>query len=232
MTAAAEEKPTGFQVMVETPIQPKPEPVMEIPGDLEAPPVIREASTVGDAVRHAQRVYTPPSKPAGIKRPVGRPPGSGNKPKQNDNKPKVPEFDEWQDFIGTLVIRWLCRAYLTVALSGVRDMMTDEENEDLEFDDEELTTIAKPFAHLIERTKFNKKYGRTVMESRDAIEASVMLFMWSGRVARIRTKYKGKHRKETDSHVQLDAGTDVQGEAQVLSPQFGNGIRPTGVGFN
>lgn len=117
-------------------------------------------------------------------------------------------------------------------------MLTEEENEDLEFDDDELLTIAKPFAHLVERTKFNKKYGRTVMESRDAIEASVMLFMWSGRVARIRTKYKGKHRK-AESHVEFAPGAedvaigkDVESGAPVLQGNFGNGIRPAGVGFN
>ena len=220
----------AFQTVTEEPIKPLPQPEMirEIPGDL-LPEKPRAVSTAGDAAVKAA---------ATAKRPVGRPPGSGKKPPPPSKKPEVPDFSEWQDFIGTLLIRWLCRAYLAVALAGVRDMLTEEENEDLEFDDDELLTIAKPFAHLVERTKFNKKYGRTVMESRDAIEASVMLFMWSGRVARIRTKYKGKHRK-AESHVEFAPGAedvaigkDVESGAPVLQGNFGNGIRPAGVGFN
>lgn len=196
--------------------------------------MVSTGADVAANVRKAQAIQNKP------KRPVGRPPGSGTKNRKPlpPGKVEVPDFEEWQDFIGTLLIRWLCRAYIAVALAGVRDMLTPEENEDLELDDDELLTISKPFAHLVERTKFNKKYGRTVMESRDAIEASVMLFMWSGRVARIRTKYKGKHRKE-EVNVTINPGAegvgigeDVETGESVVQGNFGNGIRPAGVGFN
>lgn len=187
-------------------------------------PRVRKQATVTE-IKPAKRRGRPPKV---------QPPNIGNV--------AVPDFSEWQDFIGTLLIRWLCRAYVTVALrGGIQDMLTPEEKEDLELDDESLAAIAKPFASLAIRSKkFNLKYGRTIMDSRDAIESSVMLFMWAGRVSRIRTKYTGRHRKaEPDGNnsnvidIRNEAANDEptgQDVPQVAS--FASGSRPTGIGYN
>ncbi len=219
----------------------KPNPPAIIPELPAAASSIDNTAKKESAKEKAERVYTEPAKRR------GRPPGSG-KPKPPTFKPEIPDFDEWETFIGGLLIRWLARAYVAVALSGLdRNLLTPDEKEDLELDDDALSAVAKPFAHLASKSKFNKKYGRTIMESRDAIEASVILFMWAGRIGRIKTKYMGKHRKEennvnnrfSERRQQRIADSESsreileeQAEATATRTSFGNGVRPTGVGYN
>lgn len=173
------------------------------------------------------------------KRGPGRPKGSTNKlPSKKPPTIDIPNFDEWEDFLGTYVIRWLCRAYVALIFRGIdRDNLTEEEEEYLELDDEQAASVAKPFASMVLQSKtFNAKYGRSIMNSKDAIEASVVLFMWSGRVRKIAKKYKPRHAKPEGNQDVVNSRQDVPAESQNGQAQpnvsFANGYRPTGIGFN
>lgn len=137
------------------------------------------------------RKITPSEKAATAPKRRGRPLGSTNKPKPPPPALNVPNFEEWSDFIGDFVLRWFARAYVSVALRGIdRSILTKDEDEALELDDEELEAISKPFAHVATRSKFLSKHGRMIIDSRDALEASVVLFMWGNRVRAIGKKYR------------------------------------------
>lgn len=171
------------------------------------------AEAVNNAL--ANVIDNPPAPP---KRGPGRPPGSTNKktPPKSPPPPKEskteteriaesakdrshkkdtkepPDFSEWSDFLGEVVLHWFSVAFIAVAMRGIpyHDIMSDADYEDIQLDDDELKSVARPFAHLLTHSGINTKYGRAIMNSRDSIEASVVLFMWMGRVNRIGKKYR------------------------------------------
>jgi hypothetical protein len=153
-------------------------------------------------------------------------------------KIEVPDFSEWEDFIATLVLRWAARAFVAVAFRGIDryEVCSKDDLDDLELDDEELQAVARPFAHIVTKSQMNTKYGRAIMDSRDAIEASVVLFMWGNRVRRIGRKYRGKHERKEPANVDAVNVTNIgSGENLSGAPAFTatNGYRPgVGVGFN
>lgn len=195
------------------------------------------------------------------KRGPGRPPGSTNKntepkppaqpkspaPPAPKGKTGPPDFSEWQDFISGVVLHWLTKAFVTVMLRGIdRNLLTDDDIEDIELDDDELLCIARPFSNLLLRTGFNAKYGRHIINARDTIESAVMLFMWASRVNRIGKKYRPKHAKANagkgvpDNVRNIRPAVDSpridepQGTTQESAPRFNfaAGYGPPGTGFN
>jgi hypothetical protein len=108
------------------------------------------------------------------------------------DKKEPPDFTEWQSFIGEVVLHWFSVAFIAVAFRHVpyHDIMSPEDYEDIQLDEDELGAVARPFAHLLTHSGINTKYGRAIMNSRDSIEASVVLFMWGNRVNRISKKYR------------------------------------------
>lgn len=104
----------------------------------------------------------------------------------------APDFTEWSEFLGEVVLHWFSVAFVAVALRGIpyHDIFSEADYEDIQLDEDELKAVARPFAHLAAHSGLNTKYGRMIMNSRDSIEASVVMFMWMGRVRRIGNKYK------------------------------------------
>lgn len=221
-----------------------------------------------------QEVSTKPAEAVTVKRPPGRPPGSRNKPKTEtpslkpppaptkseaekiaakalaDEKSRLkdkatpPDFTEWQDFLGEVVLHWFSVAFIAIAFRGVpyHDMLSDEDFEDIQLDEDELGAIARPFAHVLTHTKLNGKYGRAIMNSRDTIEAAVVMFMWGARVRRISGKYRkaySEYLEATNNGItriepRLDRPADT-GEAIAASPEFppiGTQRAAFGHGFN
>lgn len=191
-----------------------------------------------------------------IKRGPGRPPGSTNKPKEDGAKPKnpapkgktgPPDFTEWQDFIGGVLIHWICVAFVSVAMRRInRDILSIDDKDDLELDEEEELLIAKPLSTWLTNSgsEFNTKYGRIIINLRESIEAMVILAFYMGRVNRVARKYKPKHAKPTQNGVNnvvaivrdRDTGTDreINSEPPQFPPpgfRFPNAGAP-GIGFN
>jgi predicted ATP-grasp superfamily ATP-dependent carboligase len=107
-------------------------------------------------------------------------------------------------------------------------MNPDDLNE-IELDDEQLTAIAKPFAHVAINSTFLTKHGRAILDSKDAVEAAVIMFMWMGRVNRIAKRYRPRHQKPERKveNGSVDSGQDVSKE------QDGYFAAPAvGAGFN
>jgi hypothetical protein len=57
-------------------------------------------------------------------------------------------------------------------------------------DPESLSDVAKPIAHLADRSKLGKKYGRVIIDSSDGIIAMIQIGMWGSRVNRIARRYR------------------------------------------
>lgn len=185
----------------------------------------------------------PPPPPPPPKRPVGRPrkedsTGAGAASHAKTDKPiapkppikptiRPPDFTEWTEFFGTVVLRWVTRAITAVILHGVdRKILEPDELDDIDLDEEQLTAIAKPFAHVATRSAFLTKHGREILDSKDAIEAAVIMFMWMGRVNRIAKKYRPRHERTTVNGT-VDSGQDVsanQGNNYVAAPAVGSGF--------
>lgn len=189
-----------------------------------------------------------------VKRGPGRPPGSTNKtPSEKPTKPAPkgktgpPDFTEWQDFIGGVLIHWICVAFVSVAMRGInRDFLSIDDKDDLELDEEEEMLIAKPLSTWLTNSGsgFNTKYGRIIINLRESIEAMVILAFYMGRVNRVAKKYRPKHAKPVANQrsenvvplVRDNSGTDreVNSEPAQFPPpgfRFPNAGAP-GIGFN
>lgn len=188
---------------------PKPE-IQRIPeketGNPEASQLTQQAVLAQDIQRNSIAADNPqPPKPRG--RPID--PNSQRQQKLNNPKPPAqskpviqkgkvgpPDFTEWQDFIGGVVIHWATYAFVSVALRGIdRSILTEDEREDIELDEDEERAIAKPFSNMMLNSKLNGKYGRAILNAKDTIEATVILFFFMARVNRVGKKYRPKHAK-------------------------------------
>src|SRR6185437_14129846 len=145
-------------------------PIPEIQFDLESPsleilempdPEITERPKPSPPPRPAQDAVSAPvtsDKPAGPKKPE-------TPKKPNLKKPTVPDFSEWHTFISDVVIRWAARGFIAANLRGIeQEWMTREDREALYLDDEELESIARPFASMASRSKIASKYGRSIID--------------------------------------------------------------------
>lgn len=140
---------------------------------------------------------------------------------------KAPDFTEWADFLGTVVFRWAARAIAAFILRGIdRDIITPEDKEDIDLDDEQLAALGKPFAHMAVRSQFMTKHGRAIIDSKDGIEAAVIMFMWMGRVNRVARKYRPRHahkRERTESESVGSGETIPEGPAPGFVTATANG---------
>jgi hypothetical protein len=198
-------------------------------------PDISDKFPEDDIPEDNERVIIPPAPP---KR-RGRPPRALPPPAKKKLPPptiNIPNFSEWHDFLGTFVIRWIARAYVAFTFRGIDryEVLSAIENEALELDDQQLSDIAKPLAHIADRSKFGKKYGRVIIDSSDGIAALIQFTMWANRVNRIAKKVRperGKHDHRTVPGEVINegpGGTDVpEGPSQAAY----NGNAP-GHGFN
>lgn len=145
--------------------------------------------------------------------------GSEKKPRFFEG---APSKDEWQDFIGNSVLKWVCRGYVWFVTRGIDDnQISKEDKQDLQMTDEDLDDISRPFASLMARSKFNAKSGRAIIDSADAIDATMALFFWMKRVNQVTRRYKQTELAEVHD---ISSGQDVQQESWSgpgFSPGYG-----------
>lgn len=161
---------------------------------------------------------------------------SGEKPVPPP-KVRAPDFSEWHDYLGNFAIKWITRGYVAFVFRGVDryELLSDQDNQALELDDEQLSDVAKPLAHLANRSKIATKYGRVVIDSSDGVIACIQLGMWGSRVNRIARKYRETGKQEIISeHASTAPGEDVPGTTEEYRPVGTNlnGSRAPGVGYN
>lgn len=109
------------------------------------------------------------------------------------------------------------------------------DNEALELDPEQLSDIAKPIAHMADRSKLAKKYGRVVIDSSDGVIAMIQLAMWTSRVNRIARKYRNMEEAPNGqaqrANTSGEAGRDVEPEPSSVGVSL-NGAAVPGFGYN
>lgn len=161
--------------------------------------------------------------------------GAGGK-RANDTPPpriRPPDFSEWHDYLGNFALRWAARGYIAFVFRGIDryELLAPEDNEALELDPEELSDIAKPIAHLADRSRFGKRYGRVIVDSSDGIAAAIQLGMWGARVNRIAKKVRKQLENGTVSAGPTgNVVSEEAGEAQENVVNLRPG--PTGFGYN
>ena len=164
---------------------------------------------------------------------------SGAGSKRDDGKasaPKVrpPDFSEWADYLGNFALRWAARGYVAFVFRGLDryELLSDKDNQALELDAEELADIAKPIAHLADRSKLGKRYGRVIIDSSDGVAAAIQIGMWGARVNRIASNLrKGLENGNVgtrESGTEIQPGETPEDDRNVVSLRPG----PTGFGYN
>jgi hypothetical protein len=121
---------------------------------------------------------------------------------ETNDKSLPPDFSEWQEFLGAFVLHWLSVAFIKVCFRGIPNYehhLSQEDQEDIELDDNELNSIARPFAHLLTHSGLNSKYGRAIMNSRDSLEATVIIFMWGNRVRRVAKRHRAAYNEAMEA---------------------------------
>lgn len=184
-------------------------------------------------------VNSAPSKPPPP--PVSPVSSSIKRMSHSKDTPNAPDFTEWRDFIGEVVLHWFSVAFVAVMFRGIdyRNILTEQALEDIELDDEELAAVARPFAHLATHSGLNTKYGRAIMNSRDSIEAAVILFMWGSRVNRISRSVRNQL-TEVESDIPRiprpdrarDTSQEIDAESEANLPPIGIQQPAYGHGFN
>jgi hypothetical protein len=187
----------------------------------------------------------PRTRPAGRRRAirdrVPPVPTRGRAKNEKDGKvppPNVrpPDFAEWHDYVGNFALKWISRGYIAWVFRGVDryELLSKADNEALQMDDEQLSDISKPIAHLAARSKVGGKYGRVIIDSSDGVLAMIAMGMWANRVNRIAKKYK---MGERNGEAQPASGQDVSGEPEGEPAANGYSARnpiaaPNGFGYN
>lgn len=139
-------------------------------------------------------------------------------PKSVSAKSGPPTLDEWQDFIGRIVLRTLTDAYLQLALRDIDDQLTERERESIRLTREDLREMSAPIASLAHKSKLGRTKGRAIIAASGSIEAVVALVIWMRRVNRVTRKYRAnKPVKGQVSHESYRAN-DEQGPVDSGQP--------------
>jgi hypothetical protein len=221
-------------------VKPPPE---EIPERLAImPPVVDLPRTGRHAASESITDDKPPPRESRQTR-VIPPPKSPKSDRIPPPKIRAPDFSEWHDYLGNFAIKWVTRGYIAFVFRGVDryELLSPQDNEALELDDEQLSDIAKPIAHLADRSKLGKKYGRVIIDSSDGIVAMIQLGMWGSRVNRIAKKYRGEGHHRHDHGI--DTGSEGGSGVQETEPEYGTPSQgviqpyntnhgPAGFGYN
>lgn len=115
---------------------------------------------------------------------------SGPRTKSKRATTKAPSLDEWQDFIGRIVLTTLTDFYLDFALKGISDQLTDRELRQVRLSKQDLKDMAAPIATLAQGSKFAQKRGRALIAASDSIEAVIVMVLWMKKVNKIAKKYR------------------------------------------
>jgi len=111
-----------------------------------------------------------------------------------------PSLDEWQDFLGAIVLRGLTEGYLQITLFRAVDEsdLTDREKQLIRLTKEDLRDMAAPMASYANKNKFTRKHGRSVIAAASSMEALIDLFIWMKRVNKITRRYVAAKNPETE----------------------------------
>lgn len=133
------------------------------------------------------------------KRPIVEPP---EKTIRKDTPRKgAPTADEWQDFIGRIVLRSITDAFLSLALRDIGDDLTPRERASIELTKEDLKEMSAPLASLAQKSRFASKHGRSLIAASDSFEAVFALLIWMRRVNKISRKYRVEKKRNNPTVV-------------------------------
>lgn len=166
--------------------RPRP-PVPEVSDDATDSTPEDDAVQMEDAelgVDGTPELTDPPVEPTGR---VEKPERSG-KVDRSQARSGPPSVDEWQDFIGRIVLKTLLEGYVTLML---RDCdLSPREEAYIALSKEELKELAAPFAGFANKNKVLRKHGRSIVAAADSYEAFVALAIWLRRVNKVARNHR------------------------------------------
>lgn len=184
----------------------------------------RQARDGGDSAEAGNPVI-PEDQPPGEEEPIlDAVFGSGYEPPAEDNRPlidapdkpgpdakdKPPTIDEWQNFIGRVVLKLLTQGYLALMLGDIEQDLTPHEREMIRLSKEDLLEMAAPFASFANKNKTMKKHGRQIIAATESYEALIVMFLWMRRVQRIANRHK-RARAQQQFHEENQQGPGIMG---------------------
>lgn len=134
-----------------------------------------------------------------------------DKKKKEEPKTGIPSLDEWQDFIGRIVLRNLTSTFLSLAFRDIEDDLTDREREMIKLTKDDLKEMSAPLASLAHKSKFGRKRGRSLIASSDSAEAVIALGIWMRRVNKISSKYRKQRKNASPSTIPGFVESDSNG---------------------
>ena len=111
-----------------------------------------------------------------------------------------PSLEEWQRFIGRVVLKLLTQGYLYLVLGDLEADLTPRERELIRLSPEDLMEMAAPFASFANKNKTLRKNGRQILAATESYEALIVMVLWMRRVQRI----ANKHKKARDQQYQQE----------------------------
>lgn len=143
--------------------------------DSEEEDSLDDVSVVNDTVKPAQRTV------------VEKPDRTSDKSVPKGGAPSV---DEWQDFIGRIVLRTLFDGYMTLMLRDIE--LSEQEERYLHLSKQDLKEMSAPLAGFASKNRTLRKHGRSIVSAADSWESVVAISIWLRRVNRVARR----HRKE------------------------------------
>lgn len=138
---------------------------------------------------------------------------------------KPPSVDEWQDFIGRVVIRAATNAYVIVMLGD--EELSPQEFEAIALSREDLAEMSAPLASLANKSSLARKHGRSIIAAGDSWEAVLSLFLWGRKVNRIARK----HRKGSPQASRVVQGTVIGQNGDQFNGTAGPNVSQESEGF-
>lgn len=105
-------------------------------------------------------------------------------------KTAPPSVDEWQDFLGRIVIRSLADGYVALMLRDIE--LTERELASISLSREDLAEISAPLASMAQKSKVGRRHGRKIIAASDSFEAVAAMVIWMRRVRRLARKHAKK----------------------------------------
>lgn len=111
--------------------------------------------------------------------------GPASKPKSS-----APTAEEWQNFLARIVFRGITSGYVALVIGDLESELSEWEKEKIKLSVEQLKELARPSAEYMSKTSFNRRKGRAVVSSTEALESFLILFFWMRRVNKIAKAHK------------------------------------------
>lgn len=136
-------------------------------------------------------------------------------------KPKAgpPNVDEWQDFIGRVVLRTSLEAYMGWVLKDID--LSAEELASIALTTQDLKEMSTPIAVFTSKNSWAKKHGREIISATDSIESVVSITIWMRRVHRIARRHRPEKQaaRKPRTNPAMRAASQSQSQAQQSSVQ-------------